>query len=209
MSGPARIKWRIAGEEFASCNCNWGCPCQFNALPTTGRCEAFVTCLISEGYFSDVRLDGIVFSRIYWWPGPIHKGNGIRRMIVDKQATEEQRSALIAIESGEHGGLIWEISAAVAPHSIETLFAPITFNVDREKRRAAVRIPGIGETNIEPIKNPVTGEGHRARIVLPDGFEYKEAEMGNTVNCSVSAGDKLTFELKNSYAQLNVFDWSN
>jgi hypothetical protein len=209
MSGSARIKWRIAGEEFASCNCNWGCPCQFNALPTTGRCEAFVTCLISEGYFSDVRLDGIVFSRIYWWPGPIHKGDGIRRMIVDEQATEEQRSALIAIESGEHGGLIWEISAAVAPHSIETLFAPITFNVDREKRRAAVRIPGIGETNIEPIKNPVTGEGHRARIVLPDGFEYKEAEMGNTVNCSVSAGDKLTFELKNSYAQLNVFDWSN
>jgi hypothetical protein len=209
MSGPARIKWRIAGEEFASCNCNWGCPCQFNALPTTGRCEAFVTCLISEGYFSDVRLDGIVFSRIYWWPGPIHKGDGIRRMIVDEQATEEQRSALIAIESGEHGGLIWEISAAVAPHSIETLFAPITFNVNREKRRAAVRIPGIGETDIAPIKNPVTGEGHRARIVLPDGFEYKEAEMGNTVNCSVSAGDKLTFELKNSYAQLNVFDWSN
>ena len=209
MSGSARIKWRIAGEEFASCNCNWGCPCQFNALPTTGRCEAFVTCLISEGYFSDVRLDGIVFSRIYWWPGPIHKGNGIRRMIVDEQATEEQRSALIAIESGEHGGLIWEISAAVAPHSIETLFAPITFNVDREKRRAAVRIPGIGETNIEPIKNPVTGEGHRARIVLPDGFEYKEAEMGNTVNCSVSAGNKLTFQLKNTYAQLNAFDWSN
>jgi hypothetical protein len=44
--------------------------------------------------------------------------------------------------------------------------------------RATVRIPNIGETNIEPIKNPVTGEEHRARIVLPDGFEYKEAEMG-------------------------------
>jgi hypothetical protein len=38
---PTQIRWRIAGEEFASCNCNWGCPCQFNALPTTGRCEAF------------------------------------------------------------------------------------------------------------------------------------------------------------------------
>jgi hypothetical protein len=29
------------------------------------------------------------------------------------------------------------------------------------------------------------------------------------VNCHVSAGDKLTFELKNTYAQLNEFDWSN
>jgi hypothetical protein len=33
--------------------------------------------------------------------------------------------------------------------------------------------------------------------------------MGNTVDCRVSAGDKLTFELKNNYAQLNAFDWSN
>ncbi|PWT80713.1 MAG: hypothetical protein C5B58_11075, partial [Acidobacteria bacterium] len=62
---------------------------------------------------------------------------------------------------------------------------------------------------VEPIKNPATGEEHRARIALPNGFEYKEAEMGNTVNCRVTAGDKLTFELKNTYAQLNEFDWSN
>jgi hypothetical protein len=130
-------------------------------------------------------------------------------MIIDEQATEVQRDALIAIESARHGGMIWEISAAVAPNSMEPIFAPITFNVDRERRRATVRIPGIGETNIEPIKNPVTGEEHRARIFLPDGFEYKEAEMGNTVNCRVVAGDRLTFALKNAYAQLNAFDWSN
>jgi hypothetical protein len=29
------------------------------------------------------------------------------------------------------------------------------------------------------------------------------------VDSRVSAGDKLTFELKNSYAQLNAFDWNN
>ena len=92
---------------------------------------------------------------------------------------------------------------------METLFAPISFKVDRDKRRATVRIPNIGETNIEPIKNPVTGEEHRARIVLPDGFEYKEAEMGNTVYCRVGAGGQLVFELKNTYGQLNAFDWSN
>ena len=130
-------------------------------------------------------------------------------MIVDEQATEQQRNALIAIESAHHGGLIWEIAAAVAPHSIEPIFAPITFDVDRKRRRATVRIPGIGEANIEPIKNPVTGEEHRARIVLPNGFEYKEAEMGNTVHCRVNVDDKLSFELKNTYAQLNAFDWSN
>ena len=55
----------------------------------------------------------------------------------------------------------------------------------------------------------VTGEEHRVRIVLPDGFEYKEAEMGNTVYCRVGAGGQLAFELKNTYGQLNAFDWNN
>jgi hypothetical protein len=55
----------------------------------------------------------------------------------------------------------------------------------------------------------VSGEEHRARIVLPDGFEYKEAEMGNTVYCRLGAGERFAFELKNTDAQLNAFDWSN
>jgi hypothetical protein len=53
-------------------------------------------------------------------------------------------------------------------------------------------------TTIEPIKNPVTGDEHRARIVLPDGFEYKEANMSNIVYCSVTGGDQLAFELRNT-----------
>jgi hypothetical protein len=48
-----------------------------------------------------------------------------------------------------------------------------------------------------------------ARIVLPNGFEYKEADMGNTVDCRVSAGGRPAFKLKNTYGQLNAFDWSN
>jgi hypothetical protein len=68
MSEPTKTSWRIAGEEFGSCNCAWGCPCQFNALPTHGRCEAFLGCLVSDGYFGNTRLDGIRFARLYWWP---------------------------------------------------------------------------------------------------------------------------------------------
>jgi hypothetical protein len=92
---------------------------------------------------------------------------------------------------------------------LETVVAPITLIVDREKRCANIRIPELIECDVEPIKNPITGEELRALIKLPNGFEYKEAEMGNTVRNRVSAGDKLTFEFTNSYAQLNTFDWSN
>jgi hypothetical protein len=154
-------------------------------------------------------LDGVRFAGAVWWPGAVYEGNGVLRTIVDEQATSEQREALLALATGQHGGTYFEVFAAVCPNRIVPLFAPINFNCDREKRRATISIKGIVESEVEPIRNPATGEEHRARIVLPNGFEYKEAEMGNTVNCRVSAGDKLTFELKNNYAQLNAFDWSN
>lgn len=32
-------KWRINGHVIVSCNCDYGCPCNFNALPTKGKCE--------------------------------------------------------------------------------------------------------------------------------------------------------------------------
>ena len=53
-----------------------------------GRCEAFVRCLITEGFFGNTRLDDVVFSRIYRWPRAIHEGNGLPHMIIDEQATK-------------------------------------------------------------------------------------------------------------------------
>ena len=60
----SRIKWRIRGEEVVSCDCSWGCPCQFNGLPTNGRCEAIAAFDIHQGHYADVRLDGIRFLRV-------------------------------------------------------------------------------------------------------------------------------------------------
>ena len=211
METPAKTKtdWRIAGEEVGNCNCAWGCPCQFNALPTHGRCEGVAVWQIREGYFGNIRLDGLRFAGVYSWPGPVHEGNGTRLPIIDEQATPEQCAALIELGDGTHGGAYFEVFAAVCPNVLEPVFAPIGFQVDRERRQAAWSIPGIGEAHTEPIKNPVTGEEHRARIVLPDGFEYKEAEMGNTIHLRIQAKDKLAFEHENTYAQLSEFDWSN
>ncbi len=209
MDTATTTKWRLRGDSLVSCNCNWGCPCQFNALPTHDNCEALSTWEIHEGHFGDVRLDGIRFANIYWWPGPVHEGNGIRRLIIDQKATPKQRQALEELNSGKHGGGYLEIFAAVCPNVLESLTAPITFETDREKRTGTVRIPDIGEVQVEPIKNPVTGDEHRARINLPNGFEYKVAEMANAALLRVSSGEKLNFEHRNSHAQLYEFDWSN
>ena len=50
--------WEIQGSELINCNCSYGCPCQFNALPTHGNCEAMGGIAIDKGHYGNVRLDG-------------------------------------------------------------------------------------------------------------------------------------------------------
>ena len=203
------VKWRISGEEVVSCDCAWGCPCQFNALPTNGRCEAVAAFDIHHGHYGDVALDGVRFLRVYSLPASIPEGNGTRLTIIDDQTSVAQRAALIALDSGKQGGLYFEIFASVCPNVLEPVFARLEMMTDRERRRAKVIVPNILESSVEPILNPVTGEEHRARIVLPNGFEYKEAEIGNTVSFEVKAPRELAMRHRNTYAQLNAFDWGN
>jgi hypothetical protein len=202
------VPWRIKGEEAGGCNCAWGCPCQFNALPTTGRCEGLMAVQIAEGQFGETRLDGVRFAAAFSWPGAIHEGNGTYQLILDARMTEAQRQAITAVASGSEGGAVFEIFAGAAPNRSAPLVLPIDIETDRERRTARVTIPGVVEYLAEPIKSPVTGEEHRAQIRLPGGFEYKEAEMGNAVRLKVTAGP-VAFEHQNTYAQFNAFEWSN
>jgi len=208
MTTAATTKWFLRGESLVSCNCDWGCPCQFNALPTHDNCEALCTWEIRQGRFGDVKLDGVRYACIYWWPGPVHEGNGVRQLIVDPKATPQQREALVELTSGKHGGGYLEVFASVCPNVQEPIVVAIEFQTDRERRTGRVNIPGIGEVQAEPIKNPVTGMEHRARINLPNGFEYKVAEMGNSKLLRAKAGN-VSFEHTDCYAQFYEFEWSN
>src|SRR2546425_11207758 len=161
MSTATKAVWRISGEEVAGCNCAWGCPCQFNALPTTGRCEGMAAHRIRDGNYGSVSLNGLLFVEIFWFPGPVHEGKGTYQLIVNEGASAEQVAGLQAITSGAEGGMPFEIYAAVTPAKLEPVVAQINFEGDRERRQARVTIQGIGELQIEPIKNPVTGEEHR------------------------------------------------
>lgn len=179
----AYVDWMIKGPEIGMCNCDWGCPCQFNALPTRGDCRAVAGLRVDEGYFGDVRLDGLKAVAILAWPGAIHEGNGEVLPIVDERASPEQREALLKILGGEETeefATIFNVVKATTETVHEPLFLPIEFDADEESRTGRVSIPGILEASAEPIRNPVTGAEHRAKVVLPHGFEYLEAEYASS-----------------------------
>ena len=174
--------WEIHAVVVANCNCAYGCPCQFDALPTYGTCEAADGFQVEKGFYGEVSLDGLSAGMLAKWPGPIHEGDGERLIIIDDQATADQRNALEKIISGEDteelATIFWVVNAMTTIR-LETLYLPVTIEADIEARRGRVVVDGVFELNVEPIKNPVTGAEHRARIEIPDGFEFTIAEMAS------------------------------
>lgn len=193
-------KWTIKGREFVHCNCDYGCPCQFNSRPTHGNCHAVVGVAIEQGQHGNTNLDGLNIAAVAAWPGAIHEGQGQIVPIVDERATPEQRDALLRIMSGldtEPGATFFQVFSATFEKVHEPVFARIEFNVDVDGRRANLRVPGIVDTRGEPILNPVTGDEHRARIDLPKGFEYAMAEIGR--GWSRTSGP-IALDLEDSHA---------
>ena len=195
------VEWEIEATEFGNCNCIYACPCQFNARPDKGFCEAVSAYQIDRGHFGDVRLDGLRAAAIYRWPGAVHEGNGSMQLIIDDRADANQREALVKILSGEETedmATMWWIFAAMSPTKHNPVFHPIAFDVDVDARRACVEIPGVVTSMGEPIKNPVTGAEHRVRIDFPESFEFHLAEIGS--GTSKTTGP-IALDLKDTYGQ--------
>ena len=197
-------RWTIRGVEYGNCNCNWGCPCQFNSPSTHGRCEAVVGGIIEEGHFNDTRLDGLHWVMIVQWPGEIAAGDGRQQFIIDERADDSQREALLKILQGKStapGATHFFVYNSTMSEVLEPLFAAIEIEVDLAARTARIAVPDLVESAGSPIIDPNSGEAHRAAIHLPNGFEYTTAEMG-TGTSRVNAGIELN--LNDSYGQFNV-----
>jgi hypothetical protein len=198
----AYVDWLIEGPKIASCNCDYGCPCEFNGRPTRGPCEGLEAQRIERGHFGELRLDGLVVAARYRWPGPVHEGGGLAQAIIDERASEAQRAALLKILGGQEQEptTVFNIYGSTVATELEPVFAPIEFACDIEARTGRLVVPGVMELTIEPIRNPVTGKPHRALIRLPEGFEFRAAEVGS--GAFRGEGDDLGFRNRDGHAAL-------
>ena len=202
--------WTIKGREFAHCNCDYGCPCQFNALPTHRNCHAVVGIEIEQGNHRSVRLDGLRLAGVFRWPGAIHQGHGEAVVIIDESSDTAQREALLRIVSGqdsEPGATVFQVFSTTLEKVHEPIFRKIDFDIDVEARTARLSVDRMISARGEPIRNPVTGQEHRARFDLPNGFEYSLAEAGRGW---ATVTGPIRFDLSDSHAHfVNMHICSN
>src|ERR1700741_5208172 len=93
--------WEIKGRELVNCTCEYGCNCQFNALPDKGHCHAVAGIQIDQGNYGAVKLDVLRVAALFKWPGQIQARNGEAIAFVDEGANEAQRDALLKIMTGQ------------------------------------------------------------------------------------------------------------
>jgi hypothetical protein len=202
------VDWEMEGLEFTSCNCAWGCPCQFNGPPTHGHCRAFCFVQIEKGHFGDVPLDGLRWGLRAAWPAAIHLGNGKLQTIIDERASASQRQAIEAVSHGretEPGSLIWQVFSTTVAEFLPTLHKPIELTIDYSARAAEVKVPGVIEGKAESIRNPVTGAAHPVRVTMPTGFEFTDSEV---LSGRAQASGDIELELDGSHAHLARIHWS-
>jgi hypothetical protein len=204
----AYVEWSMQGAEYVHCNCDVGCPCQFNALPSHGHCRAFAFVHVERGRFGETPLDGLDWGILAAWPGAIHHGDGTFMAVVDEGADPRQRAALEAVAHGREtdpGSLVWQIFSTTVTRLLPTRYAPIQLEVDVDRARGRVRVPGLIEGGADPIGSVGGGTPHRARIVLPAGMEFSEAEVALG---RARAQGPIALEFDDTHAHLARIHWS-
>lgn len=191
--------WSLTADYVETCNCDYGCPCNFNGFPTYGSCQALVLYSIRKGRHGDVPLDGLDVVNAAYWPKAIHEGNGTAQLYVDERADSRQREAILQIMSGQaKGSGPFAIFAPTFKYVLDPLFVRIEKKIDG--RKSWFRISGVLEASLAPFVDPVQGKEHDVRMELPNGFIWKWAEV-----CKTTVMNILSPHINFNHAGRNAF----
>ena len=145
----AMMAYSVKGTYFENCSCEVACPCGASnlVLPATyDRCHVVLAFHVDQGEVDGVDFSDKSVALVADTPKQMTDGGWRVGVFVDDTASEEQRSKLISVFSGEQGGS----PGMFAPFMGEMLgveVAPIEFKEDG--RRHSVRIGDAIDIEIE------------------------------------------------------------
>jgi hypothetical protein len=193
--------WNMKGTLVIACNCDYGCPCNVNGRPTTGKCEGGWTWQIEQGVYGDEKLDGLCIGLYANWPAAIHEGNGVATSLIDERATSAQREALRSLVEGRSAGP-W----AIFRKTFKDLHGPnyVRYEVDSDTRLPRVKGADKLDIEMEYIRNPVTKETVHPRLALPEGLLVKDLALVATKRFALKGGE-VQYDHSGRYGAFGFF----
>jgi len=196
-------EWSLQGNVLIACNCDWGCPCNFNALPSKGHCEGGWTWHVDRGAIDGLAVDDLAFSVYCKWPGAIHHGHGEAVIFIDDRANDRQLDAIGALVTGKFGGpwgtLAWTWPTIHGPK-------PAKFEIAIDGLHSRLRVGDALEIEATPITNPVSGIEAHPSVVLPQGIVVKRGDLCATSTFRLNDG--IAFDHSGQYAAVGPFDYT-
>ena len=203
----ATTPYRVKAESVEACSCKHACNCQFEGLPTEGKCEFIIGYEVKDGAFGHVSLNGVRAVVAAKYPKAIHEGNGHVVLFIDDKATQEQADAFLSILSGKMGGMPWEAIAGTIGRFEGPIRRPVEMNIAGE--RSTVRVADAIDLALTPMKDVMTGEEKEVHIVYPKGgFFWNDGAIATTATMRAAHGDFL-LEWPNRYAAAAEVNWTN
>lgn len=185
--------WNVEMDYIECCNCNFGCPCNFNGYPTDDYCHTMVGYHIRSGRYGDTSLDGVMLVMAASWPGAIHQGGGTVRLHIDERTSDAQREAILMIFSGKaKGSGPFELFSGTFSNFEAPMFTKVEVHADG--RNSWFRVPGIVDAQLEQFANPVTGEAQDIQIHMPEGFIFRTALAARTRVMKLLGMGPLSFD---------------
>jgi len=208
MAVPA---WKVSGQYFETCSCDFVCPCvltQLAAKPSKGSCTFAMSFKIERGEFGAVSLDDLGFVVVGFTPEEMGKGNWSVGVIVDDRATPEQRDAIVTVASGSAGGPMAALAGMITNFA-GVRSAPIRFERDGAEwsveasvlvRMSARGAMGIDPSATEPLTLGNTGHPANTNVMLANARRSHVNAFGLSWNdtSGKNSGQYAPFAWKNA-----------
>jgi hypothetical protein len=197
----------MSGATFGPCNCDWGCPCNFNVAPSYGHCDGVYLWAIHQGQYGETSLGGLVFAWAAHSPGPLHEGDVTAVLLVDEKSTPEQRAALKALWRSGKAGLPFDILTSVTSTWLDTVYVPFEIELDGINTKASIARGRIFEVAQERVRNPVTGE-EQLYLDKPTGFTSTRSELGTSSVARFALDGFALDDMSGGYAEYAEFEYA-
>ena len=194
--------YHLKGHLLAACNCDWGCPCNFEAPSTQGFCEGTYVWRVESGHYHGTTLDGTTFAMFGSYPGLVHEGNATTLVLVDDRVPADRRAA---VESMIQSIPPFSIFLALTTNMLGIRYAPFDLHLDGI--RSHLTVPQVMELQLAPMQNPVTGEDELATLNKPTGFTSKVQELCSAERYRFTAGE-ISVDYQGTYGEFSPFEYS-